>query len=232
MDWTHNFEETKQVTYEKLIGSATYLCLSQSQDLYIQCHMAMSSDERWLFVLLILVELLTITVYCIVCPSLTYGFWLPFWYLQMIIPLVSSNDYPIGIFKWLPHWYLQMITTLLSSNDYPIGIFKWLPLWYLQMITPLISSNDYLIGIFKWLPLWYLQMITSLVSSNDYSIGIFKLFLVFWEMFCRLLFVLLGFSIYDFWLPLWYLQTFLKLSFHKDDPVNGKHLLFENLRPW
>jgi hypothetical protein len=100
--------------------------------------------------------------------------WLPHWYLQMIIPLVSSNDYPFGIFKWLPLWFLQMITPLVSSNDYPFGIFKWLPLWYLQMITPLVSSNDYTFGIFKWLPLWYLQMITPLVSSNDYLFGIFK----------------------------------------------------------
>jgi hypothetical protein len=108
---------------------------------------------------------------------------LSFFDLRLLItPLVSSNDYPFGIFKWLPfdifkwflHWYLQMITPLVSSNDYPIGIFIWLPLWYLQMITPLVSSNDYPFGIFKWLRHWYLQMITPLVSSNDYPFGIFK----------------------------------------------------------
>ena len=30
---------------------------------------------------------------------LTYGIWLPLWYLQTLTPLVSSNSYPFGIFK-------------------------------------------------------------------------------------------------------------------------------------
>jgi hypothetical protein len=83
-----------------------------------------------------------------------------------------------------------LITPLVSSNDYPFGIFKWLPHWYLQMITPLVSSNDY-----------------PLTSSNDFSIGIFNLVLVFWEVFCRLLFVLLVFFAW----PLYCLSFDLRL---------------------
>ena len=112
--------------------------------------------------------------HCIVCPSSFYGFWLPLWYLLVILvtPLVSSV-YPFGIFwlPWLPLWYLlvTLVTPFVSSGypGYPFGIFwlSWLPF-----------------GIFwlPWLPLWYLLVIlvTPLVSSGypGYPFGIFRRF--------------------------------------------------------
>jgi hypothetical protein len=40
--------------------------------------------------------------HCVVCSSLIYGFWLPFWYLLAIVLSVllryTDSDYPFGIF--------------------------------------------------------------------------------------------------------------------------------------
>ena len=116
---------------------------------------------------------------------LSFGFWLPLWYLLAMVPSVLR----------------LLITPLVSfghgavcpsSSDYPFGIFWpwcclsfvfWLPLWYLLamvlsvlrlLITPLVSfghgavcpsSSDYTFGVswpwcclsfVFWLHLWYL----------------------------------------------------------------------------
>ena len=60
--------------------------------------------------------------HCIVCPSSTYGFWLPLWYLLAIVlsilPRLTTSDYPFGIL-WPLHFlsFLDLrllITTLVS----------------------------------------------------------------------------------------------------------------------
>jgi hypothetical protein len=53
--------------------------------------------------------------HCVVCPSLTYGFWLPLWYLLAIVLSVllwlTASDYPFDIF-----WPLCMFY---SSRSFP-----------------------------------------------------------------------------------------------------------------
>ena len=60
--------------------------------------------------------------HCIVCPSSTFGFWLPLWYLLAIVlsilPRLTTSDYPFGIL-WPLHFlsFLDLrllITTLVS----------------------------------------------------------------------------------------------------------------------
>jgi hypothetical protein len=106
--------------------------------------------------------------HCVVCSSLIYGFWLPLWYLLVIVFSV-------------PLWY--------TDSDYPFGIF-W-PLCFLFLfdirilIAPLVSfghcvfCSSLIYGF--WLPLWYLLAIVFSVplwyTDSDYPFGIFKLFL-------------------------------------------------------
>jgi hypothetical protein len=195
--------------------------------------------------------------YCIVC-SLIYVFWLPLWYLLVIVLSVlwfTSSDYPFGIFWslyclffdlsllvtplvsfghcivcsliyvfWLPLWYLLVIVLSVlwfTSSDYPFGIFWSLYCMFFDLrllVTPLVSFGHCivcsLIYVF-WLPLWYLLVIVLSVlwfTSSDFPFGIF------WSLYClffdlRLLITtLVSFGhcivcslIYVFWLPLWYL---------------------------
>jgi hypothetical protein len=55
------------------------------------------------FDLLILITSLVSFGHCVVCPSLIYSFWLPHWYLLVIVLSVllwfTHSHYPIGIFK-------------------------------------------------------------------------------------------------------------------------------------
>jgi hypothetical protein len=59
--------------------------------------------------------------HCVVCPSI-YGFWLPLWYLLVIVLSVlrfTASDYPFGIFWSLRCLSLDLrlpITLLASSN--------------------------------------------------------------------------------------------------------------------
>ena len=72
------------------------------------------------FALRILITPLVSFGYCVLCPSL-YGFWLPLWYLLVIVYFVlrfTDSDYPFGIF-WLLcilSFALRILTPLVSSN--------------------------------------------------------------------------------------------------------------------
>ena len=141
----------------------------------------------------------------IVCPSSSYYFLLPFWYLVAIalsvLPRSTTSDNPFG-FLW-PLYCLSfldlrlMITHLVSCG---------------QCIVCPSSINDF------WFPLWYHVVIVLSVlprfTISDYPFG------VLWPLYClslldlRLLITpLVSFgpcivcpsSIYDFWLLLWYL---------------------------
>ena len=195
--------------------------------------------------------------HCIVC-SLIYVFWLPLWYLLVIVLSVlwfTSSGYHFGILWslyclffdlrllittlvsfghcivcsliyvfWLPLWYLLVIVLSVlwfTSSGYPFGIFWSLSCLFFDLsllITPLVSFGHCivcsLIYVF-WLPLWYLLVIVLSVlwfTSSGYPFGIF------WSLYClffdlRLLVTpLVSFGhclvcslIYVFWLPLWYL---------------------------
>jgi hypothetical protein len=77
----------------------------------------------------------------IVCPSSSYDFWLPFWYLVAIacsvLPQSTTSDYPFG-FLWplycLSFLHLRLMITHLVSCGHcivcPSSIYDfWLPLW-------------------------------------------------------------------------------------------------------
>jgi hypothetical protein len=66
--------------------------------------------------------------HCVVCPSLTFGFWLPLWYLLTIVLSVllwpSASDYPFGIFiihrqELKAEWKINgvMVSVLASSCE-------------------------------------------------------------------------------------------------------------------
>jgi hypothetical protein len=139
----------------------------------------------------------------IVC-SLIYVFWLPLWYLVVIVLSVlwfTSSDYHFGIFWSLYCLFfdLRLLITPLVSVGYCIVCsliyVVWLPLWYLLVIALSVlwfTSSDYpfvsfghclvcsLIYVF-WLPLWYLLVIVLSVlwfTSSDYHFGIF------WSLLC------------------------------------------------
>ena len=172
--------------------------------------------------------------HCVVCPSSIYDFWLPLWYLVVIVmsvlPRFTTSDYPFGIL-W-PLYCLSFLDFVLSviprftTYDYPLGILwplyclSFLDLWLL--ITPFVSCGHctvYPSSIDDLsLHLWYLAAIVLSVplrfTISDYPFGIL------WPLHClsfldlRLLItplvscshcIVCPSSIYDFWLPLWYL---------------------------
>ena len=195
--------------------------------------------------------------HCVICPSI-YSFWLPLWYLLIIVlsyhPFTAS-DCPFDIFWslcylslhlqlliaplisfdhcvicpsiysfWLPFWYLLIIVLSVppfTASDCPFDIF-W-SLWYLSLhlqllIAPLISFGHCVIcpSIYSfWLPLWYLLIIVLSVPPFTASDCPFD---NFWSL-CYLsnhlqLLIALSISvdhcvicpsIFNFWLPLWYL---------------------------
>ena len=160
----------------------------------------------------ILINSLVCFGYFAVSFSLIYRFWLPLWYLLII---VSSAFLDIQI----------MITPLVSCGHCFVcssSIYRfWLPLWYLVAI---VSSAFLDIQI----------MITPLVSCGHCvvsSSSIYRFWLPFgilWPL-CRLLFfdiqilithlvscghcVVFSSSIYRFWLPLWYLVAIVSSAF-------------------
>ena len=155
--------------------------------------------------------------HCVIRPSI-YTFWLPLWYILVIVLSVlpfTASDCPFGIFWslcypslhysfWLPLWYLVVIVLSVSpftASDCPFDIF-W-SLWYLSLhlqllIAPLISFDHCVIcpSIYSfWLPLWYLLIIVLSVppfTASDYPLISFGHCVI-----CP--------SIYSFWLPLWYI---------------------------
>ena len=172
--------------------------------------------------------------HCIVFPSSSYDFWLPFWYLVTIVlsvlPRFTTSDIPFGIF-WplycLSFLDLRLLITPLVSCDHcivcPSSIYDfWLPLWYLVAIVFSVILRFCIVchsSIFDlWLPLWYLLAIVLSVLPRytiyDYPFGIL------WPLYClsvldlRLLItplvscgrcIVCPSSINEFWLPLWYL---------------------------
>ena len=213
------------------------------------------------FNLQILITSLVSFGHYVVCP-LIYVFWLPLWFLLVIMLFVlwfTDSDYLFGIFWSLCclSFNLQLlITSLVSFGHYvvcPLIYRFWLPLWYLLVIMLFVlwfMYSDYLFGIFWslcclsfdlgimitylvsfghyvvcpliykfWLPLWYLLVIMLFVlwfTASDY------LFVIFWSLCClsfdlRILITsLVSFGhyvvcplIYSFWLPLWYLLVIM-----------------------
>ena len=195
--------------------------------------------------------------HCVICPS-SYGFWLPLWYLLVIVlfvPPFTASDCPFGIFWslcypslqlrlliaplvsfghcvispsiysfWLPLWYLLVIVLsvpAVTASDCPFAIFWSLcyPSLHLQLlISPLVSFGHCVIrtSIYSfWLPLWYLLVIVLSVppvTASDCPFGIFWS-LCYPSLHLQLLIAplvsfghcVIGPSSYGFWLPLWYL---------------------------
>ena len=120
--------------------------------------------------------------YCIVC-SLIYVFWLPLWYLLVIVLSVlwfTSSDYPFGIFWSLYCLFsdLRLLVTTLVSFGHCIVCsliyLFWLPLWYLLVIVLSVlwsTSSSYPFGIFWSLYCLFFDLrllITTMVSSKFY----------------------------------------------------------------
>ena len=101
----------------------------------------------------ILITPLVSFVHCVVCSSLIYRFWLPLWYLLVIVLSVllwyTDSDYPFGIFWSLCCLFFFDIHILITSlwylrytdSDYPFGILDIqiliTSLWYLQALLTL-----------------------------------------------------------------------------------------------
>ena len=140
-----------------------------------------------------------------VWPSSIYRFWLPLWYLLVIVLSdlfrFTDSDYTFGIF-----WPLCCLTVFDLQN----------------LITPLVCFGHCVVwpsSIYRfWLPLWYLLAIvlSDLLrfTDSEYTFGIF------WPLCCLTFFdlqilitplvsfghcVVCPSSIYTFWLHLWYL---------------------------
>jgi hypothetical protein len=83
----------------------------------------------------------------VIRPSI-YIFWLPLWYLLVIVlsvPPFTSSDCPFDIFWSLCYLslHLQLLIALLISFDHcaicPSIYSFWLPLWYLLVIVLSVS---------------------------------------------------------------------------------------------
>ena len=123
--------------------------------------------------------------HCVVCSSMIYRFWLPPWYLLVIV--LSVLWY---IEFWLHLCYLLAIvlSVLLwyTDSDYNLGIFWSLCCLFFYdiqiLITPLVSVGNCVVCssmIYRfWLPPWYLLAIVLSVSlwytDSDYTLGIFR----------------------------------------------------------
>jgi uncharacterized membrane protein len=87
------------------------------------------------FSLHLLITPLVSVGHCIVCLSLTYSFWLPRWYLLVIVLSVfqfTASDYPVGIF-WplycLSFFDLRLLITPLVSFDHCIVCLSVYSFW-------------------------------------------------------------------------------------------------------
>ena len=162
--------------------------------------------------------------HCIICPSI-YGFWLPLWYLLVIVLSVlqfTASGYPYGIF-W-PLYCLSfnirfLVTPMVSFGHcivcpssiyvsvYLYGIL-W-PLYYLSfnlrfLVTPMVSFGHCIIcpSIYGfWLPLW--DLLAIVLSVLQYTVSGYP-FGIFWPLY-YLSFNLRYLLAIVFWLPLWYL---------------------------
>ena len=160
--------------------------------------------------------------HCIICPTLIYAFWLPYWYLLAIVSSVllrcMPSDYPFGIF-WPLYRLSYFDLCLLIIHSVSVGHC---------IVCP--SSIDAF-----WLPLWYLVAIVSSVllrfMPSDYLFGIcWPLYRLSYFDLCLLITHLVSFGhcivcptlIYAFWLPHWYLlaivSSVLLQYMSSDDP--------------
>jgi hypothetical protein len=111
--------------------------------------------------------------HCVVCPSSFCGFWLPPWYLVVIVLSVlrfTASDYLLGILWSLCYLSFELrllITPLVSFSHCVVCPSSfcgfWLPPWYLVVIMLSVlrfTASDYLLGILD-----LRLLITSLVSS-------------------------------------------------------------------
>ena len=97
--------------------------------------------------------------HCVICPSI-YSFWLPLWYLLVIVlsvPPFRASDCPFDIFWSLFYLslHLQLLIAPLISFDHCVicpSIYSfWLPLWYLLIIVlsvPPFTTSDCPFDIF------------------------------------------------------------------------------------
>jgi hypothetical protein len=158
------------------------------------------------------------------CPSLIYRFWLPLWYLLVIVLSVllwfTDSEYLFGIFwsLWcLSFFDLQILVTPLVSFGHcvvcPSLIDRfWLPLWNLVVIVLSVllwfTDSGYLFGIF-WplccLSFIYLQILVTPLVSFGHCVVCPSLIYRFWLPLWYLLVIVLSVLLYRFWLPLWYL---------------------------
>jgi hypothetical protein len=139
--------------------------------------------------------------------SQPYGFWLPLWYIVVIVlsvflalwllitPLVSCGHCTLCLLSLTASDYpFDILWSLYCLSSQPYGF--WLPLWYLV---------DILLSVFL---VWRL-LITPLIfcghctvchlslTATDYPFGIL------WSLYS------LSSQPYGFWLPLWYLVVIL-----------------------
>ena len=105
--------------------------------------------------------------HCIVCPSLIYGFWLPFGIFKLFSVLsvsvivlsvlwFTASDYPFGIFKLFFVLSVSPIAWSVlqcTASDYPFGIFK-----LFSALSVLGIALSVLLSMYGfWLSLWYLH---------------------------------------------------------------------------
>jgi hypothetical protein len=116
--------------------------------------------------------------HCVVCPSSTYGLWLPLWCLLVIVlsvlPRLTACNYLFGIF-----WSLCCLSFLDLRLVITSGIFWSLCcLSFLDLrlvITSLVSFGHCIVcpsstyGL--WLPLWYPLVIVSSVLPRLAACG-------------------------------------------------------------
>ena len=170
--------------------------------------------------------------HCVVCSSLIYWFWLPLWYLLVIVLSVllwyTDSDYPFGIFWSLCCLFFCWYT----ESDY-FGIFWsfvecssliywfWLPLWYLLVIVLFVllwyTDSDYHFGIFWSLCCLFffdILILTTTLVSFGHCVVCSSLIYWFWLPLWYLLVIVLSVLLWSaFWLPLWYLWSLCWLFF-------------------
>ena len=142
----------------------------------------------YLFDLRLLITLLVSFGHCIVCTSVIYGFWLPFWYLLAIVLSVllwfTDSDCPFGIFwpLYCLYFFDLQILTLLVSFGHCIVCTSLI----LRILTLLVSFGHCIVCTSLtygfWLPFWYLLAIVLSVllwfTDSDCPFGIF------WPLYC------------------------------------------------
>jgi hypothetical protein len=122
--------------------------------LFIWSFCCLSCDLR------ILITSLVYCSHCVVCPVI-YAFWLPLWYIVVIVLSVlwfTHSDYLFGILLslcCLSFLYLRILITSLVYCSHcvvcPVIYGFWLPLWYIVVIVLSVllwfTHSDYLFGI-------------------------------------------------------------------------------------